>query len=93
MKRTGFVLFLLVVIGAMILSWTNGPLADDSDLFITQIPPDALIILDKSGSMNRDPAGNPASYPIEESISQEVSFETSSTTTTTVQLIPMMRQV
>lgn len=37
--------------------------ADDIDLFTAQVPPDALILLDMSGSMNWDPPGNPASYP------------------------------
>ncbi len=42
---------------------TKEPHADDTDLFMTSVPPDALILLDMSGSMNFDPAGNPASYP------------------------------
>ena len=33
--------------------------ADDTELFITQLPPDALILLDMSGSMNYSPAGPP----------------------------------
>jgi len=33
--------------------------ADDTELFITQVPPDALILLDMSGSMNYAPAGPP----------------------------------
>jgi Tfp pilus tip-associated adhesin PilY1 len=37
--------------------------ADDTDLFVLQVPPDALILLDMSGSMNWDPAGNAASSP------------------------------
>src|SRR4030042_4551985 len=37
--------------------------ADDSALFGASVPPDALIILDMSGSMVWDPAGNSAVYP------------------------------
>ena len=38
--------------------------ADDTELFSTSSPPDVLLILDKSGSMNLDPTGNPsATYP------------------------------
>jgi Tfp pilus tip-associated adhesin PilY1 len=33
--------------------------ADDTELFITQLPPDALILLDMSGSMNYAPSGPP----------------------------------
>src|SRR4030043_2290801 len=36
---------------------------DDVDLFIAQVPPNALILLDMSSSMNWNTAGNPASYP------------------------------
>ncbi|NWF91965.1 MAG: hypothetical protein HXY46_03545 [Syntrophaceae bacterium] len=37
--------------------------ADDTDLFMTNVEPDALILLDKSGSMNLGPAGYPVSDP------------------------------
>ena len=63
MRKISYVLFGFVLITAVIFIRINRPQADDTDLFITQIPPDALIILDKSGSMNWNPAGNPASYP------------------------------
>jgi type IV pilus assembly protein PilY1 len=38
-------------------------LADDTELFIAQAPPDALILLDMSGSMNFAPAGPPYVSP------------------------------
>jgi type IV pilus assembly protein PilY1 len=59
MKKIGFIVFFTT----LILSSTIQLHADDTDLFTAQIPPDALILLDMSGSMNWDPAGNPASYP------------------------------
>ena len=37
--------------------------ATDEELFSANVPPDALIILDMSTSMNWDPAGNSASFP------------------------------
>ena len=37
--------------------------ADDTELFITQLSPDALILLDMSGSMNYSPAGPPYVSP------------------------------
>jgi type IV pilus assembly protein PilY1 len=54
-----------LILMTMIIFISPRPLqADDTELFSTSIPPDALLILDKSGSMNLDPAGNPsATYP------------------------------
>jgi hypothetical protein len=46
-------LFVSLFVGAV------GLHADDTELFITQVPPDALILLDMSGSMNYAPAGPP----------------------------------
>ena len=37
--------------------------SDDTDLFVAQVPPDALIILDMSGSMNNSPGGPPYVSP------------------------------
>src|SRR4030042_5827521 len=53
MKRFFFILLTLTVIGM------SAPClyADDTDLFMIQVPPDVLITLDLSGSMNWVPAG------------------------------------
>jgi len=61
MKKWVFSIGMVIMLAMMIR--VNQPSADDTDLFVLQVPPDALIILDMSGSMNWDPAGNPASYP------------------------------
>lgn len=63
MRIIRLVLFGFVLITAVIFIRINRPQADDTELFITQIPPDALIILDKSGSMNNKPDGTSGSYP------------------------------
>jgi type IV pilus assembly protein PilY1 len=63
MRKISYVLFGFVLITAAIFIRTNRLQADDTDLFITQIPPDALIILDKSGSMNNKPDGTSGSSP------------------------------
>jgi Tfp pilus tip-associated adhesin PilY1 len=56
---------IFVVLITMVIFIRLNPLqADDTELFTTYIPSDALIFLDKSGSMNLDPAGNPSAiYP------------------------------
>jgi Tfp pilus tip-associated adhesin PilY1 len=59
MKRAAFVLLILILLG---MPPSSGR-ADDTELFIVKMPPDALILLDMSGSMNWDPSGDPASYP------------------------------
>jgi Tfp pilus tip-associated adhesin PilY1 len=59
MKKSVFILFIAVVVG-MFATQVRG---DDTDLFMTQMPPDALIILDMSASMNLDPPGNTVSAP------------------------------
>jgi len=59
MKKTAF----FILITASIMISVGQLLADDTELFVSQVPPDALMLLDMSGSMNWDPAGNPASYP------------------------------
>lgn len=56
-----FILFILISI-AIFISLIQSH-ADDTELFIAQVPPDVLILLDMSGSMNWNPAGNPTSYP------------------------------
>ena len=56
MKKLAFILFSLI----WILPNATPVQADDADLFVSQVPPDALILLDLSGSMNWDPEGNPA---------------------------------
>jgi type IV pilus assembly protein PilY1 len=59
MRKSVFILFIAVVLGITALPvW-----GDDTDLFMTQMPPDALIILDMSYSMNSDPAGKSAVSP------------------------------
>jgi hypothetical protein len=62
MRKMGRVVVILVVITliGMNSSWV---MADDTDLFITRIPSNVLILLDMSDSMNWDPSGNPVSYP------------------------------
>ncbi len=37
--------------------------ADDTELFVRQVPPDALVLLDMSGSMNWDPSGPDVTPP------------------------------
>jgi Tfp pilus tip-associated adhesin PilY1 len=56
-------LSLALFIGLSIIIGVAQSNASDEDLFSTTVPPDALIILDMSGSMNWDPAGNAASSP------------------------------
>ncbi len=56
-----FIVFLCISITLMIYSTISH--ADDTALFIKKIPPDVLILLDMSGSMNWAPSGSPASYP------------------------------
>ena len=58
MKKIVFLLILLIFLVPF-----SHALADDTDLYIltqlmTQVPPDALIVLDLSGSMNWTPAGD-----------------------------------
>src|SRR5512139_3608603 len=60
MKKT--VLSLMVVFS--VVGVITCPSADDSSLFVASVSPDALVILDMSGSMVWDPAGNMGSvYP------------------------------
>ena len=60
MKKT--VLSLMVVFS--LVAFATCPSADDSSLFVASVSPDALVILDMSGSMVWDPAGNMGiSYP------------------------------
>jgi len=59
MKKWSFFIFMIV---AMLIGSAQIH-GDDVDLFISQVPPNALILLDMSSSMNWNPAGNPASYP------------------------------
>jgi Tfp pilus tip-associated adhesin PilY1 len=59
MKRIKFIVFLI----AFILLSSIQIHADDTDLFAVQVPPDVLIILDMSGSMNYSPAGPPYVSP------------------------------
>ena len=59
MKRPA--LLILVLISILITG--NRPYAGDAEIFSTSIPPDTLILLDLSGSMNWDPSGNVAAYP------------------------------
>ena len=55
---------ILFIITATALSIVHSILyADDTDLFVTKMPPDVLILLDMSGSMNWAPSGGAASYP------------------------------
>lgn len=59
MKR--FIFFIFITI-ALFINLIESH-ADDTDLFIVNVQPDTLILLDLSGSMNWDPSGNPASSP------------------------------
>ena len=59
MKKWSFFIFMIV---AMLIGSAQIH-GDDVDLFIAQVPPNALILLDMSSSMNWNTAGNPASYP------------------------------
>ena len=59
MKKLTLALF--IVISIMIFATHSN--ASDEELFTVVVPPDALIILDMSTSMNWDPSGNAASYP------------------------------
>ena len=54
MKRWGLMMWMVISIGM------SAPClyADDTDLFMIQVPPDVLIILDLSGSMDWTPAGS-----------------------------------
>jgi type IV pilus assembly protein PilY1 len=61
MKTNKLSLALFISLSIMLVAAQS--YASDEDLFSTTVPPDALIILDMSGSMNWDPAGNPASSP------------------------------
>jgi type IV pilus assembly protein PilY1 len=58
-KKLSLLLLLILILFANF----NQIQADDTELFTTNIPPDALILLDKSGSMNWNPAGYPANFP------------------------------
>jgi type IV pilus assembly protein PilY1 len=60
-KMKKYTLALFVIIFTMIICTQSN--ASDEELFTAIVPPDALIILDMSGSMNWDPAGNFAEYP------------------------------
>jgi type IV pilus assembly protein PilY1 len=60
-KMKKIILSLMVVFS--VVGIVTCPDADDSALFVAAVPPDALIILDMSGSMTWDPAGNAAVYP------------------------------
>jgi len=53
MRKFFFILFIAVVVGIS----TTSVRGDDTDLFMTQMPPNALIILDMSRSMNFDVSG------------------------------------
>jgi len=53
MRKSVFILFIAVIVGIFATSVRG----DDTDLFMTQQPPDALVILDMSYSMNYDPSG------------------------------------
>jgi type IV pilus assembly protein PilY1 len=58
----------LMVVFAMIFSTAvivigAAPVPGDESLFVANVPPDALIMLDMSGSMEWDPPGNAAVYP------------------------------
>jgi hypothetical protein len=55
MKRWGLMMWMVISIGM------SAPClyADDTDLFMIQVPPDVLIILDLSGSMNWVLRNNP----------------------------------
>jgi type IV pilus assembly protein PilY1 len=55
------VLSLMVMFSMLVIVTCPG--ADDTALFVASVPPDALIILDMSGSMTWDPAGIDATYP------------------------------
>ena len=61
------VLSLMVILAAVfstaVIVTGAVPGVGDSALFVAAVPPDALIILDMSGSMTWDPAGNAAVYP------------------------------
>ena len=59
MKKLTFIILLTVILFISL----NQLRADDTELFMTNIPPNTLILLDKSGSMNLDPAGNWANDP------------------------------
>jgi type IV pilus assembly protein PilY1 len=68
------VLFLFLT--AVVFTSPDQSQAEDAELFMTNIPPDALILLDKSGSMNLDPAGNWANYPNRRvDIAREILFD------------------
>ena len=49
-------IMVLSVVGLCL--WGGATRADETALFTTSIPPDALIILDLSGSMDNNPAGS-----------------------------------
>jgi type IV pilus assembly protein PilY1 len=59
-KSIFFTLFVLTTLVSICLIQSH---ADDTELFISQVPPDALILLDMSGSMNYSPAGPPYVSP------------------------------
>jgi Tfp pilus tip-associated adhesin PilY1 len=60
-KMKKFALSLSLIISIMMMVIQSH--ASDEELFTAVVPPDALIILDMSGSMNSNPAGNSASFP------------------------------
>ena len=53
MRKTIFIAISIFLIATAQLQ------ADDTELFMVQVPSDVLIILDMSGSMNYSPAGPP----------------------------------
>jgi Tfp pilus tip-associated adhesin PilY1 len=55
MKKLALALFIIIIIPIMIIATQSD--ASDEELFSAHVPPDALIILDMSGSMNWDLAG------------------------------------
>ncbi len=59
MRKLAMLIFIIIL---AILNVSDSH-ADDTDLFILNVQPEVLIILDMSGSMNWDSAGSPAEYP------------------------------
>jgi type IV pilus assembly protein PilY1 len=54
---------LTVMFSTVVIVTGEAPVPGDESLFVANVPPDALILLDMSGSMMWDPAGNSAVYP------------------------------
>ena len=59
MKKLIFFISMIV----SIFIGTGQTYSDDTNLFVAQVPPDALILLDMSGSMNYSPGGPPYVSP------------------------------